>query len=103
MGHWLLNHRTACFRKQSFGFALPCYSLGSRLKWMDMGRLQNVARRRRSEESPTRCSLKPSTDLYPTNALPAVFTLRLACCRALSFALQEVISQQSAGIQHVGE
>ena len=41
--HWLLNHRTTCFRKKSFGLALPCSSLGSRLnltKWMYMRRLQ---------------------------------------------------------------
>merc|ERR1711962_235710 len=101
MGHWLLNHRKACFPKKSFGSALPCSSLGSRLnltKWMHMRKQQNVAEIRRSEESHTRCSPKPSTDLCPTNALPAVFTPRLACCRAPSFALQEVISQQSAGI-----
>ena len=53
-------------------------------------RQQNVAKRRRSEESHTRCSPKPSTDLCPTNALPAVFTPRLAC-PAPSFALQEVL------------
>ena len=114
--HWLLNHRTTCFRKKSFGLVLPCSSLGSRLKGMHMRRLQlrklnfhtniqrsmlcsehffdrqqNVAKRRRWEESPTRCSPKTSTDLCPTNALPAVFTPRLACCRAPSFALQEVL------------
>ena len=54
-------------------------------------RQQNVAKRRRWEESHTRCSPKPSKDLRPSNALPAVFTPRLACCRAPSFALQEVL------------
>ena len=37
--HWLLNHRTTCFRKKSFALALPCSSLGSRLKGMHTRRL----------------------------------------------------------------
>ena len=67
------------------------YPAVNALLWTLFHRLQNVAKRRRSEESPTRCSPKPSTALCPTNALPAVFTPRLACCRAPSFALQEVL------------
>merc|ERR1711962_305070 len=100
MGALVAEPQETCFRKKSFGLALPRSSVGPRLtftKWMQMRRQQNVAKRRWSEESHTRCSPKPSTDLCLTNALPAVFTLKLAY-RAPSFALQEVISQLSAGI-----
>ena len=41
--HWLLNHRTTCFRKKSSSLVLPSSSLGSRLKitkWMHTRRLQ---------------------------------------------------------------
>ena len=89
--HWLLIHRTTCFRKKSFGLPLPCSSLGSRVnltKWMYMRRLQlrklnfhtNIQRSMLcSEHFSTGCRMLPREDgrrsliLVAPRSLPRIF------------------------------